>query len=508
MPVEQSFAYGTVAAYALLAVLWGAILVLYLRYRRVARAEDPLIALLLAVLALDAFKSLIESVYFGIVWTANYGIGFEALREPLSHPVPLTLTKVLNVFVAATVLTVLVRRWLPAELAQRRAQREERERMLRQHLEAQKLESLGLLAGGIAHDFNNLLWTVSANAELAAEALPEDSPAQPRLTAVKAAAQRGAALTRQLLVYAGKQETAAVPLDLGQLVTDIGDLLRVSIPRSIDLAVVVEPDLPEVRGEAAQLQQVVLNLLTNAADAIGAGSGSIAVSVTGRRLDRDQLTGFQGDDLAAGEYVVLEVADTGCGMDEATRERIFDPFFSTKGSGRGLGLAALAGILRAHAAGIAIDTAPGRGTRFQIALPALVRRARTGHTPPLRVLPRGAGVALVVGEDEAARQRLAELLGDVGFEVVDAASVAEALEAAESVGAALALSVIDWDLPDGTGLKLARLLHQGAPTLPQMLMTDTDLAERRTAAAPALLLPKPIRSDDLYAALVRLGFTT
>lgn len=411
MPVAQSFAYGTVAAYALLAVLWGAILVLYLRYRRAARAEDPLIALLLAVLALDAFKSLIESVYFGIVWTANYGIGFAALREPLSHPVPLTLTKVLNVFVAATVLTVLVRRWLPAELAQRRA-------------------------------------------------------------------QRGAALTRQLLVYAGKQETSPEPLDLGRLVADIGELLRVSIPRSIELVVTVEPDLPEVRGEAAQLQQVVLNLLTNAADAIGAGNGSIAVSVTGRRLGRDELDGFRGDRLPAGEYVVLEVADTGCGMDEATRERIFDPFFSTKGSGRGLGLAALAGILRAHAAGVAIDTAPGRGTRFRIALPAL------------------------------ARQQLTQLLTDVGFEVVDAADVAEALEAAASVGAALALAVVDWDLPDGTGLKLARLLHQGAPTLPQLLTSDTDLVERRTAAAPALLLTKPIRSDDLFAALVRLGFTT
>ncbi len=508
MPVEQSFAYGTVATYALLALLWGAILVLYLRYRRAARAEDPLIALLLAVLALDAFKSLIESVYFGIVWTANYGIGFAALREPLSHPVPLTLTKVLNVVVAATVLAVLLRRWLPAELAQRRAQREERERLLRQHLEAQKLESLGLLAGGIAHDFNNLLWTVSANAELVAEALPEDSPAQPRLTAVKAATQRGAALTRQLLVYAGKQETSPEPLDLGRMVADIGELLRVSIPRSIELAVEIAPDLPEVRGEAAQLQQVVLNLLTNAADAIGTGSGSITVSVAPRRLGREELAGFRGDGLAPGEYVLVEVADSGCGMDEGTRERIFDPFFSTKGSGRGLGLAALAGILRAHAAGVAIDTAPGRGTRFRIALPALARRARTGQTPAPRVLPRGAGVALIVGEDGPARQQLARLLTEVGFEVVAAAGVAEALATAESAGAALALAVVDWDLPDGTGLKLSRLLHQGSPALPQLLTSDSDLADRRTAAAPALLLARPIRSDDLYAALARLGFTT
>src|SRR5690606_21135519 len=317
--------------------------------RRVARREDPLIALLLAVLALDAFKSLIESVYFGIVWTANYELGFAALREPLSHPVPLTLTKALNLVVAATVLTVLLRRWLPAELAQRRKQREERERLLRQQLESQKLESLGLLAGGIAHDFNNLLWTVSGNAEIVAKALPDDSRLQTRVTAIRAAARRGVALTRQLLVYAGQQETAPEPLDLGALVADIAELLRVSIPQGTVLSIELEPELPEVQGEAAQLQQVALNLLTNAADAVGPRGGRITVSVRRERLDRDALAAFRGENLTAGDYVLLEVADTGCGMDEATRARIFDPFFSTKGTGRGLGLAALVGILRAHA---------------------------------------------------------------------------------------------------------------------------------------------------------------
>ncbi len=515
MPVEQTFAYGTVATYAILALLWGAILVLYLRNRRVARREDPLIALLLAVLALDAFKSLIESVYFGVVWTANYGLGFAALREPLSHPVPLTLTKVLNLFVAATVLTVLLRRWLPAELAQRRAQREERERLLRQQLESQKLESLGLLAGGIAHDFNNLLWTVSGNAEIVAKALPDDSRLQTRVTAIRAAARRGVALTRQLLVYAGQQETAPEPLDLGALVADIAELLRVSIPQGTVLSIELEPELPEVQGEAAQLQQVALNLLTNAADAVGPRGGRITVSVRRERLDRDALAAFRGENLTAGDYVLLEVADTGCGMDEATRARIFDPFFSTKGTGRGLGLAALVGILRAHAGGVAIESAPGRGTRFRIALPALAPQPRAAQAPP-RLLPRGAGVALVVGSDGPGRQQLAEQLGQVGFEVATAATVAEAQTAAENAGAALSLAIVERELPDGSGADLSRQLHQANPSLPQLILAASDSAASDPADRsdlPAHALPlghppgNPPAPDDLHSALVRLGFT-
>jgi len=506
MPVERWFAYGTVATYAVLALLWGAILVLYLRHRRAARAEDPLIAVLLAVLALDAFKSLVESVYFGVVWTGNYGIAFEALRESLSHPIPLTLIKVLNVIVAATVLAVLMRRWLPAELAQRRARREERERLLREHLEAQKLESLGLLAGGIAHDFNNLLATVAGNAELAVEELPEGSPARPYLAAVRAAARRGASLTRQLLAYAGKRETAAEPLDLGRLVADIGELLRVSIPKPVELAFAIEPDLPEVRGEAAELQQVVLNLLTNAADAIGDRPGRIAVAVAARRLEGEQLAAFQGEGLAAGEYVVLEVADTGCGMDAATRARIFDPFFSTKGSGRGLGLAGMLGILRGHGAGVAIDSAPGRGTRFRVALPALARRAGVAPAPVAPVVPRGAGVALVVDDEAPVRDVVATMLAAVGFEVVAAASFDEALTRAEAAGAALALAVIDWELPGGSGLDVAHRLRERMPALAIVLASGADSAERRAAAAPALYLVKPFGREELAAALVRLGF--
>ncbi|GMU63806.1 MAG: hypothetical protein AMXMBFR36_00800 [Acidobacteriota bacterium] len=507
MPVERWFAYGTVATYAVLALLWGAILVLYLRHRRAARAEDPLIAVLLAVLALDAFKSLVESVYFGVVWTGNYGIAFETLRGSLSHPIPLTLIKVLNVIVAATVLAVLMRRWLPAELAHRRARRVERERLLREHMEAQKLESLGLLAGGIAHDFNNLLSTVSGHAELAAEELPEGSPARPHLAAVRAAARRGATLTRQLLAYAGKRETAVEPLDLGRLVAGIGELLRVSIPKPVELVFAIEPDLPEVRGEPAQLQQVVLNLLTNAADAIGERPGRIAVDVSARRLESEELAAFQGDGLAAGEFVVLEVADTGCGMDEATRARIFDPFFSTKGSGRGLGLAALIGILRAHDAGVAIDSAPGRGTRFRIALPALARRTGAGAAPPAPVVPRGAGVALVVDDDATVREVIVAMLAGVGFEVVAAAGIEEALARADSAGAALALAVVDWELPGGNGLEVARRLRDDAPALAIILVSGADSAERRAAAAPALFLVKPFRREELDAALVRLGFT-
>ncbi len=246
----------------------------------------------------------------------------------------------------------------------------------------ERLESLGLLAGGIAHDFSNLLTPIVGNIELLLDRLPPDSPLRDRALAVSAAADRATELARQLLVYAGRGEIAPRPIDLNSLVEDVVHLLRalatLSTPTRLDLA----PRLPPISGDSSQLRQVILNLLSNAHDAIGAsgespqrpegavsGEAPARVEVRTRRVDlrpSDLGTLLLGDGMRPGPAVVLEIIDNGIGMDAETLERVWEPFFTTKERGRGLGLPSVLGILRAHRAGIALESHPRSGTHFRV----------------------------------------------------------------------------------------------------------------------------------------------
>jgi PAS domain S-box-containing protein len=248
----------------------------------------------------------------------------------------------------------------------------ERNRLEEQFRQAQKMESIGLLAGGIAHDFNNLLVGILGNACLAQEMLPAPHPAAAPLQDVVEASEATAALVRQLLAFAGKGQFSVEPVRLGQAVAGITRLLQSSIPKTIDLRFNLAPDVPPVAADPSQIQQVVMNLIINAAEAIGARPGRIAVAVRARELDGSFLHAAPaGPPIRPGRYVVLEVQDDGPGMDEDTRARIFDPFFSTKFAGRGLGLAAVMGIVRAHKGAIQVVSAPGQGSTFEVLLPAM-----------------------------------------------------------------------------------------------------------------------------------------
>ena len=224
-------------------------------------------------------------------------------------------------------------------------------------LESRKMESLGVLAGGIAHDFNNLLVGVLGNTSLALAALPEDSPARRFLERIERAGQRAADLVRQMLAFAGRARFVVRPLDLNGLTRETAELLEVTLPRQVALLLELAPELPPVEGDAAQLRQIVMNLVVNGAEAIGESSGSVSLR-----------TGTA--EAAARRFVFLEVRDTGAGMDEATRARIFEPFFSTKFAGRGLGLAAVRGIVRGHGGELEVTSEPGRGSCFRVLLPA------------------------------------------------------------------------------------------------------------------------------------------
>ena len=245
-------------------------------------------------------------------------------------------------------------------------QRKLGEEALRQ---SQRLESLGVLAGGVAHDFNNLLTSILGNCNLAALKLPEGSPVQDQLDQIEQASVRAADLTRQMLTYAGKGRGVIAGVDLNWLLLGMKPLLEAT-PGRAAVRFELAPGLPEIQGDADQLQQMVVNLVTNAWEAIGEGGGSITVRTGERVVDRLVLNAAApAIPIQPGRHVTLEVADSGCGMAPDLLNRIFDPFFSTKFMGRGLGLPALIGILRGHGGSIQVRSEPGRGSSFLLFLP-------------------------------------------------------------------------------------------------------------------------------------------
>jgi PAS domain S-box-containing protein len=243
---------------------------------------------------------------------------------------------------------------------------EDRRRELENGLrESQKLESLGILAGGVAHDFNNLLATILSSANLAKRRTSPDSREYVWLERIEQASERAALLTNQMLAYAGRRAPSLRPLDLSALVSDMRPLLEAMVPKGTVLEQDLAQDLAPVQADPEQLRQLVLGILSNAAEALDDSGGRITLRTAALELAAPR----QANDLPPGRYVMLEVGDNGCGMDEATRRRVFDPFFSTKFTGRGLGMAAALGIARAHRGAIEVDSQPGAGSRFRVLLP-------------------------------------------------------------------------------------------------------------------------------------------
>lgn len=285
----------------------------------------------------------------------------------------------------------------------------------------QKLESLGVLAGGVAHDFNNLLTGILGNSTLAAEMLDQEHPAHALMQDVCLAGERAAELTSQLLAYAGRGRYVLAPLDLSALVRDTCRLLQLSIPKKTTLRLDLAPDLPRLQADRGQLQQIVMNLVMNAGEAAGKRERpEIRVSTRVAKIDEAWLQRMApAGGIEPGSYLMLSVEDNGTGMDEATKARIFDPFFTTKATGRGLGLAAVHGIVRAHHGGLAVTSAPGWGTVFEILFPV------TGAAQPK---PAGSRVVLLISMDDAVHQGAADLLESMGYAMVASRPGPAALE--------------------------------------------------------------------------------
>ena len=385
----------------------------------------------------------------------------------------------------------------------------------RQMLHAQKLESLGVLAGGIAHDFNNILAAILGNADLALLRLPPELQARCYLQEISTASRRAADLCRQMLAYAGRGQFLVERIDLSATVRDMADMLRVSISKKATLDCNLANDLPPIEADVSQIRQIVMNLIVNASEALGERPGTIRLSTglcAGTSGDPDALVETSGE--LSGSCVFLEVADDGAGMDEVTRRRVLEPFFSTKFAGRGLGLAAVQGIVRAHHGAIELRSAPGEGSTFRIVLPALPLPTLQASCEPAPVSERwhARGTVLVIDDDPLVQRVTCQMLGAPGFQVQCASDGRAGIdffrERMDASGDdAIVCVVLDWMMPVMDGEQTLRELRRLRPSLPILITTggaiDTHDAEG-THPGVTDSLQKPFGAEELLEKVRRL----
>lgn len=348
------------------------------------------------------------------------------------------------------------------DLTERRRAEAARDQFERQLQETQKLESLGILAGGIAHDFNNLLTGVLGNTSLAMVEAAPGSDTHQYLREIREASLRAAEMCRQLLAYSGKGRFVVSPQDLGMLAEESAQLLRLSISKKAAIRFELEAGLPAVDVDATQIRQVIMNLVINASDALGDEGGEITVRTSRRSVAHGtRMAGPAVSLLAPGEYVSLEVADTGAGMTPETQARIFDPFFTTKATGRGLGLAAVLGIMRGHRGTIGVRSEPGRGATFHLLFPAVDRTPPPGAAEAVPAEQwTGRGRVLVVDDEPSVRKATARILDLLGFEAVQAADGREAVEIFRRAPASFVLVLLDMTMPILDGVQTSTELRQ------------------------------------------------
>lgn len=390
------------------------------------------------------------------------------------------------------------------DITERKQAEEENLRLERRFLHAQKLESLGILAGGIAHDFNNILAGILGYADLTLMQLTATESARTNIEVIKKAVRRAADLTRQMLAYSGKGTFLIDAVSLSRVVTDIREMLEISISKKVVLKYDLAPDLPTIEADASQLHQLVLNLVVNASEAIGEQTGVITILTDTIQYSAVDCATVAGEnDLRDGLYVRLEVTDTGCGMDERTLETIFDPFFTTKFTGRGLGLAAVQGIVRGHQGAIRVASELGKGTTFQVLLPVSDATLSFPSGESNAVKPwRGKGTVFIVDDEAMIRDLASQMIRHVGFAVLTANDGEEAVRLYRQRHKEIVCVILDLTMPKMNGEETFRALREVSPDV-RVILSSGYSEEAATSQFSKLglagFIQKPYQLDTMIA---------
>jgi nitrogen-specific signal transduction histidine kinase len=398
------------------------------------------------------------------------------------------------------------------DITERKLLEQQRLELERRLLFAQKLESLGVLAGGIAHDFNNLLMVVLGNLEMSLMELSPEASSRTGIEKAIQAAHKAADLTRQMLAYSGKGHFKVEDLNLGELLEENAGMIQAVLSKGVELEVRVNQVLSFIRADAGQIQQVVMSLITNAAEAIGEGTGVVTLSTGVEDFDGSYLKrSLIEEKPLPGRFVYLEVSDTGCGMDDTTLKRLFDPFFTTKFTGRGLGMAAVHGIVRGHKGAIIVGSEAGRGTTVRVLFPA-ANAVEVVAAPEAETAARGCAAeapplpktVLVVDDEESVRNVCKAMVEHFDFRVFTAADGEDALRVFRERAGDIDCVILDLTMPHMDGLTAFRELRRIRPDVRVILSSGYDEQEATrhfTGQGLAGFIQKPYRIHDLQKAL-------
>lgn len=391
------------------------------------------------------------------------------------------------------------------DISDRKAREEDEQQLQRKIEHTQRLESLGVLAGGIAHDFNNILAAIQGNAELLKMQIDGDEESREHLGNIETGCSHAADLCRQMLAYAGQGRYIIQQVNLSELVRNMARLIEVSIPKNIQLEHHLDSGIPMVEFDVAQLEQVIINLLTNAAEAIGEASGTINITTGSTFTDTSSLEHCYGsEELQSGQYVFVEVKDDGCGISDETLQHMFEPFFTTKFTGRGLGMSAILGIMRSNHGGICIDSKPGHGSAIRVFLPPSKGKAKQTLEETMTGQFVTSGSVLVVDDELGVQTVACRMLARMGFETLAANDGIECLDIYRQHQDEIAAVLLDLTMPKMSGDKAFDALRKINASVKVLISSgygEAKLAERFKDKQPAGFVQKPYKFKELKRAM-------